>query len=253
MYSGTIDGGAIDNGDHASAGSPTTNDHRFDVLRTARTKAERSPTGIPRVSGRPRSWAPTLSGDTAFPTGSTTGNEIDTRGSGTVTVGADTFTKSCDPNSGTWTDEGYNVGADATCFNGRTGDDDSAGSNLGSLMAPLQNNGGPTDTEALVVGNPAISVIPNPTTGFCPVTADQRGDPSPAGQSCDAGAIQLVAPPTVSGVSPSVGPPDGGTPITITGTGVTGVTGVAAGSNPVRSFTVPHVHHRHHSQWQRGC
>jgi hypothetical protein len=46
---------------------------------------------------------------------------------------------------------------------------------------------------ALLAGNPAIGLIPNPTTGLCPVTADQRGDAGIAGASCDAGAVQLVA------------------------------------------------------------
>jgi len=114
-------------------------------------------------------------------------------GGGATTVGADIFAASCNKLGGTWTDEGYNVGSDTSCFNAGTGDTSSGGSNLASLLDPLASHGGRTQTMALLAGNPAIGLIPNPTTGLCPVTADQRGDAGIAGASCDAGAVQLVA------------------------------------------------------------
>ena len=118
-----------------------------------------------------------------------------------MTVDADIFAEGCDEASGTWTDNGYNVGSDGSCFSGGTGDDDSAGSNLASLLGPLENNGGPTETMALLDGNPAIAIVPNPTAGLCSTT-DQRGIASATGTSCDAGAVQLgqnitfTSPPT---------------------------------------------------------
>ncbi|MEA2300735.1 MAG: hypothetical protein QOE44_1270, partial [Solirubrobacteraceae bacterium] len=45
-------------------------------------------------------------------------------------------------------------------------------------------------------------------------------------------------PPDVSGVSPASGPQAGGTTVTITGTNLTGATGVAFGSAPAASFTL---------------
>lgn len=44
--------------------------------------------------------------------------------------------------------------------------------------------------------------------------------------------------PTVSSVSPSSGPPSGGTAVTITGSNFTGTTAVSFGSTPAASFTV---------------
>ena len=46
------------------------------------------------------------------------------------------------------------------------------------------------------------------------------------------------APPTVTGVSPSGGPTDGGTSVTVTGTGFTGATAVDFGSTPGTSINV---------------
>jgi hypothetical protein len=51
-------------------------------------------------------------------------------------------------------------------------------------------------------------------------------------------ATVRVPAPTVTGVSPSAGPTGGGTSVTITGTNLTGATGVAFGSTAATSFTV---------------
>jgi hypothetical protein len=77
-----------------------------------------------------------------------------------------------------------------------------AGGNLGGnqfnanpLLGPLQNNGGPTATMALLPGSPALgagvstSLIP----GLSVPTTDQRGDPRPA-NSIDLGAFQTQPP-----------------------------------------------------------
>jgi uncharacterized repeat protein (TIGR01451 family) len=58
-----------------------------------------------------------------------------------------------------------------------------------SQLGALLNNGGPTDTRALLAGNPAIDAV----SGVCPVppTTDQRGVDRPD-TGCDVGAYELV-------------------------------------------------------------
>ena len=65
------------------------------------------------------------------------------------------------------------------------------------LNTALADNGGPTDTHALVTGSPALDKIPNgssrcDTGGADDITQDQRGAsrPQPADGSCDAGAYE---------------------------------------------------------------
>ena len=59
--------------------------------------------------------------------------------------------------------------------------------NTNPLLGPLANNGGPTDTLALLPGSPAITAG---GSAGCPAT-DQRGVPRPPGH-CDIGAFQFV-------------------------------------------------------------
>jgi hypothetical protein len=130
--------------------------------------------------------------------------EIDNAGSGsgTVTVAADIFAGFCDQRAGgTWNDDGYNEGLDTSCFNGGTGDDDSAGTGLTNYFGPLADNGGPTETMILVSGNPAIGLIPDSTSGLCPVAADQRGDASAAGEACNAGSVQALSAQSIGALS----------------------------------------------------
>ncbi len=67
------------------------------------------------------------------------------------------------------------------------------------LLGPLQNNGGSTQTRALLPGSPAIDAgFPAGCTGAggSPITNDQRGAPRPAfgdpDPSCDIGAYEVV-------------------------------------------------------------
>jgi CSLREA domain-containing protein len=60
-------------------------------------------------------------------------------------------------------------------------------------LGPLADNGGPTQTMALLAGSPAIDLIAPP----CGTTPDQRGVPRPQGAGCDAGAYEF-APPSVT-------------------------------------------------------
>ena len=77
-------------------------------------------------------------------------------------------------------------------------------------LAALANNGGPTQTMALLAGSPAIDAA-SPT--FCPAT-DQRGvsRPDQPGTACDIGAYEFVTPkpaPPANTVKPAVS----GTPL----------------------------------------
>jgi hypothetical protein len=61
-------------------------------------------------------------------------------------------------------------------------------------LGPLHDNGGPTETHALLPGSAAIDQIPE---ADCvdgdgePLTTDQRGEPRPAGDGCDVGAFEV--------------------------------------------------------------
>jgi hypothetical protein len=59
-------------------------------------------------------------------------------------------------------------------------------------LGPLQDNGGATETHALLLGSPAIDFIP---AADCEVTEDQRGVSRPQGLRCDIGAFERTGPP----------------------------------------------------------
>lgn len=86
--------------------------------------------------------------------------------------------------SGTSSD---NLIKDATNACGLTNGVD--GNIIGSdpLLGPLQNNGGTTETHALLSGSPAINTG---TNSGCPAT-DQTGATRPQGGTCDIGAFEL--------------------------------------------------------------
>jgi len=84
--------------------------------------------------------------------------------------------------AGPITSQGHNLVSGATCGFGAAGDL----FNMNPLLGPLRDNGGPTPTQALLPGSPAIDHGDN--TG-CP-TADQRGVPRPRGAACDIGAYE---------------------------------------------------------------
>ncbi len=78
----------------------------------------------------------------------------------------------------------HNIDSDNSC--GLTGPGDLPGVN--PLLGPLANNGGMTDTQALLAGSPAIDAGNNAT---CPPT-DQRGISRPQGPACDIGAYEVT-------------------------------------------------------------
>jgi len=65
---------------------------------------------------------------------------------------------------------------------------------LDPLLGPLQDNGGPTATEALRPGSPALDAIPAGSSACPGGTRDQRGvaRPYPVGGACDIGAYEFV-------------------------------------------------------------
>jgi predicted outer membrane repeat protein len=67
-------------------------------------------------------------------------------------------------------------------------------------LGPLADNGGPTETHALLSGSVAIDSAPdcNDLEGGA-ITSDQRGAPRPWGASCDVGAYEAGAPVTPFG------------------------------------------------------
>jgi len=110
-------------------------------------------------------------------------------------VAADIFDGSCYKGGASWQDEGYNVGAAATCLSGGKADVAYGAGLLGALKA----NGGPTKTMLPEVANPALGLVPYGTSvdldgqrvALCPAT-DQRGVRSAKAARCDAGSVQVL-------------------------------------------------------------
>ena len=92
--------------------------------------------------------------------------------------------------AGTLTSQGFNIVSSPNCtiigpF-----------SQVDPLLGPLQNNGGPTQSHALLSGSPAIDAgeIPSCTDNLgAPITTDQRGAARPVGLACDIGAVEYGA------------------------------------------------------------
>lgn len=120
----------------------------------------------------------------------------------------------------------YNVTL-TSCFPTPQPHDRIAGAGLG----PLANNGGPTQTEAIGPGSPALDAIPigNP---HCPAT-DQRGVARPQGAGCDSGAYEYVPPPPRPAPAPRPALPPNGTPPSSLPVGRPGVPTMIAMPNPV--------------------
>ncbi|WP_234352968.1 right-handed parallel beta-helix repeat-containing protein [Streptomyces sp. NRRL B-1140] len=80
--------------------------------------------------------------------------------------------------------QGHNLDGDGSCRLTAAGDLPSRS----PLTGPLTDNGGPTDTVALLPGSPALD-----TADGCPGT-DQRGVARPQGAACDMGAYEAETP-----------------------------------------------------------
>ena len=103
---------------------------------------------------------------------------------------------------GAFTSAGYNLVGSRDNSTGFTGTADQGGTNaapINAQLGPLQNNGGPTDTMALLAGSPALDQ--GKAFGL---TIDQRGQPRPldnfsianasGGDGSDIGAFEIDTP-----------------------------------------------------------
>ncbi|MGP4087216.1 choice-of-anchor Q domain-containing protein [Streptomyces sp. KR55] len=86
----------------------------------------------------------------------------------------------CEKAFATITSLGHNIDGDGSCRLTAAGDLPSRD----PLVGPLADNGGPTDTAALLPGSPALDAADG-----CPAT-DQRGVTRPQGAACDIGAYE---------------------------------------------------------------
>jgi hypothetical protein len=141
-----------------------------------------------------------------------------TAGSGSVVLTATIVAESPDGGacSGSVTDNGYNIDDDTTCGFGPPSINDS--STLDPKLGPLANNGGPTETIALLKKSPAIDQVPSED---CPLT-DQRGASRTA--PCDIGAYDTDGNPKIKSFAPTSGRV--GKAVVIDGTNLAGVTSV---------------------------
>ena len=135
-----------------------------------------------------------------------TGGGILIRRGGLLTARNTILANSLGGNCGTIiSSQGHNLSDDGTCSTSFTQSSDLNGIPAGLDPGGLQNNGGPTQTIALLPGSPAVDAIPLSPTDYCtaangtaPVATDQRGGARPQGPACDIGAFELegVAPLT---------------------------------------------------------
>jgi len=97
------------------------------------------------------------------------------------------FPEDCDegfPETGEFISRGFNLDSDGTC--GLDQPSDLPGVN--SLLGPLQDNGGWTDTHLPMVGSPAIDAGDATTAP----PGDQRGVRRPQGPASDIGSVEVV-------------------------------------------------------------
>jgi hypothetical protein len=92
---------------------------------------------------------------------------------------------------------------------------------LASILSPLANNGGPTQTHALVAGSPAINAGDGTVLGG--LITDQRGATRVQGSAVDIGAYEAIL--VNLSVSTSTGSEAGATVITVTATASSAVFG----------------------------
>jgi hypothetical protein len=98
--------------------------------------------------------------------------------------------------NGTLSSEGFDLIGDTA---GATIVGDTTGNITGQApgLAPLADNGGPTETHALLAGSPALDAgDPNGCVDAAgaPLTTDQRGVPRPQGPRCDMGSFEANVP-----------------------------------------------------------
>jgi hypothetical protein len=102
---------------------------------------------------------------------------------------------------------GHNLDSDGTSglVNGASGDQvGTLASPIDAKLGPLQNNGGPTLTVALLPGSPALGVGACSDALGAPLPVDQRGFPRPQVTGCDIGAFENQTPNLICPVAQTV-------------------------------------------------
>ncbi len=105
----------------------------------------------------------------------------------TNTILADNIGGNC---GGTITSSGYNLDTAASCAFAGPGDL----SGLPAILGSLADNGGFSETHALLPGSPALETGNDPTC----LPTDQRGIARPQGLHCDMGAFEAESPTTAT-------------------------------------------------------
>lgn len=138
------------------------------------------------------------------------------------------------------TSQGYNLSDDTSCSSGFSDANDLNDTPAGLDSGGLKDNGGPTQTVALLANSASFDAIP---TASCTdvdgntLTTDQRGTTRPQQGGCDIGAYELVlGAPTITRFTPTSGV--AGTSVTITGTGFTAASTVAFNGTSAGSATI---------------
>jgi hypothetical protein len=156
------------------------------------------------------------------------GEGIGVWNNGTATFRNSIIAKNLDEDfNGALISEGFNLigNNNHTTVTPTTGDQIGTPANpIDPLLGPLQNNGGPTFTRALLFGSPAIDKGSSPG-----ITSDQRGRPRPfdisdipnatGGDGSDIGAVEIFSPIQFSSPDASVGEGAGSVTLTVTRTG----------------------------------
>ena len=168
------DGGAID------AGSVAVTNSTFSGNQAALGGAIHASTGLAVVN-------------TTFVDNASTGPAISLHGGAASlrnTILAGDSGTECALGTATLGDQGGNISTDGSC--GLTAATSRNGIPVAALdLGPLADNGGPTQTIALLPG----SVATDGGVACPPPAADQRGVPRPQGAACDSGAFELEPPP----------------------------------------------------------
>jgi hypothetical protein len=108
-------------------------------------------------------------------------------------------------NGAVFVSQGHNLSDDASCAGWLTSVGDKSGTPAGLDPGGLKNNGGPTQTIALLPSSAAVDGVPLSPANYCTLTdgvtlvaTDQRGGERPSGSACDIGAFELVQTMTVT-------------------------------------------------------
>jgi hypothetical protein len=155
----------------------------------------------------------TISGNSASLAGG--GIYVDTGATAIVknTIVANSTNGDCG-SAGTFTSDGHNLADDTTCNSDFSGTGDLRDTSAGLDAGGLNDNGGPTQTIALLKTSAAVDAVPKTPTNYCTdangtsINTDQRGEPRPAPghAACDIGAFEYGDPtPTATPTATATG------------------------------------------------